>query len=320
MLKYKTYLKLLSLILVSIFGASLLYLYIFSKTYPLPILNRASLDAKFKFIRDQIDINTVDTIIVGSSIGLENISGVVLEESSKKCQSVLNLSGSGLRAAEIEQLLELLPTFPNLKRIIYSAQFSDFSGYTALQDFQPTLIKKYISNTLTFEDKVTLMSLTFQNIYSCIKRQWEWNDKHMSKNKFGYLGFDHTGSVPNHIYGKDIIKSRWEIPHSSKQDSKSYLTLNRIGKKMKNNGIKFYFIMQPYRIPLVKQFAHVRTTMQYFENNAKKIVLKNDGKFLNLHNKLGLSDRYFSDRSHLNNKGAEITANAIGVFIDKEEE
>ncbi len=302
-----------------IFAASFFYLYIFSKTYPLPILNRVSLDAKFKFIRDHIDTNTVDTIIIGSSIGLENISGARLEVSSKRCQSVLNLSGSGLRAVEIEQLLELLPTFPNLKRIIYSAQFSDFSGSATLKDFQSTLIIKYISNTLTFKDKVTLMSLTFQNIYSCIKRQWEWNDKHMSKNKFGYLGFDHTGSVPIHIYGNDIIKNRWEIPHSAKQDDKSYLTLDRISKTMKYSRIKFYFVMQPYRIPLVKQFEHVRSTMQYFENNVKQIVLKNEGKFLNLHDKLHLSDHYFSDRSHLNIKGAEITAKAIAAFIDKEE-
>lgn len=319
MFKYKIYLKFLFLIFVGIFITASLYLYTYSKSYPLPVLSRISLDSKLKFIKENVDINTIDTIIVGSSIGLENISGASLEESSASCKAVLNFSGSGLRASEVEQILELTTVFPNLKRVIYSAQFSDFSGFSILDNFQPTLIKDYISNTLTLKEKIELISITYQNIYTCIKWEWEWSDKHMSKNKFGYLGFDHTGSVPMHIYGKDIIRSRWNIPHSSKQDDKSYLALDRIAKKMESNGIKFYFIMEPYRIPLVEKFKHVRPTMQHFEKNAEKIVIKHDGNFLNLHEKLQLNDNFFADRSHLNDKGSVITGIAIGEFIDDKE-
>ncbi len=303
---------------MGIFGGAFLYLYVFSKTYPLPILNRISLDAKIKFIRDKIDIDTVDTIIVGSSIGLNNIQGDILEKSSIKCQSVLNLSGFELRASQVEQILELITVFPNLKRVIYSAQFSDFSESAILEDYDSNLIKRYITDTLSYKDDISILFHSYQNIYSCIQRNWNWKEKHMANNKFSYLGFDHTGSVPLHIYGQDIIKSRWEVPHSSKQNNRSYLALDRISKKIKSREIKLFFIMQPYRIQLVKQFKHVRSTMQYFENNIKKIVLKNNGKFLNLHNKLHLSDNYFADRSHLNDKGSAISAETIGKLIDKE--
>lgn len=316
---YKKYIKYLFFILGVIFISSSIFLYTYSKSYPLPILSRVSLDAKLKFIREKINIDAVDTIIVGSSIGLENISGSTLERSSNSCNVVLNFSGSGLRVPEVEQILELITVFPNLKRVIYSAQFSDFSGSSVLDSYRPKLIKDYISNTLTYREKLSLISTTYQNIYTCLKWRWEWSEKRMSKNKFGYLGFDHTGSVPMHIYGKDIIKSRWEVPHTDKQDKNSYIALDRIARKMNNNGIKLFFIMQPYRISLVEHFDHVLPTMKYFENHAKKIVLAHGGKFLNLHDKLRLGDKYFADRSHLNDQGSEITAVTIGRFIDQEE-
>ena len=319
MLKYKTYLKLLSLMLVSIFGAALLYLYIFSKIYPLPILNRVSLDAKIKFIRDQIDINTVDTIIVGSSIGLNNVQGDVLEKTSIKCQSVLNISGFELRAAQVEQILELTTVFPNLKRVIYSAQFSDFSASAILEEYDPALIKKYLTNTLNYQDDISILFHSYRNIFSCIQRNWNWKKKYMSNNKFSYLGFDRMGSVPLHIYGRDIIKRRWENPHLEKQDMSSYLTLERRVKKAKKDNINFYFVMEPYREALVNKFEHVHRTMNFFEYNVTKILLDNDGKFLNLHKQLHLSDDYFSDRSHMNDKGSTVIAQAIGQFIDENE-
>ncbi len=314
MQKYKTYVKILFLALLSIVGAAFLYLYIFSKIYPFPVLHRISLDAKINFIKDHIDIDKVDTIIVGSSIGLNDVQGAVLEKSCKKCQSVLNLSGFELRPPQVEQILELATVFPNLKRIIYSAQFSDFSEYAMLEDYNPNMVRRYLTNSLVFPDYISIIQ--YSDIISCIKRQWDWKTKYMLNNQFTYLGFDSTGSVPLHIYGRDIVKDRWEQPHSAKQDKRNYLVLKKMVKKAKKDDIHFYFIMEPYREPLVKKFKHVRPTMVSFEHSIKKIVVGNDGIFLNLHDKLHLNDDYFADRSHLNDKGSAITAEEIGKFID----
>lgn len=315
MQKYTIYVKILFLTLSSILGIALLYLYIFFKIYHFPILHRISLDTKIKFIRDQIDTNSVDTIIVGSSIGLNNIQGAVLEKSCKKCQSVLNLSGFELRPPQVEQILELTTVFPNLKRIIYSAQFSDFSEYAILEDYDPNMVRRYLTNSLGYLDYILIIQ--YSDIISCIKRQWNWKTKYMSNNQFTYLGFDSTGSVPLHIYGNDIIKRRWDQPHSAREDKRNYLILEKMVKKAKKDDIHFYFIMEPYREPLVKNFKHVRPTMVSFEHTVKKIVVDNGGIFLNLHDKLHLNDDYFADRSHLNDKGSAIIAEAIGRFIDE---
>lgn len=317
MLKFKTYIKLLFIVLMSIFGVVFFYLYIFSKTYPLPILNRVSLDAKIKFIKDNIDINKVDTIIVGSSIGLNNIQGAVLEQSSEKCDSVLNLSGFELRPYQISQILELTPVFPNLKRIIYSAQFSDFSASAVLEDYDSNLIKRYLTDTLSYYDHISIWFHSYQNIISCIQRNWNWKNKHMSNSKFTYLGFDHTGSVPLHIYGRDIIKYRWKQPHPQKQDLNNYFILDKMVKKVRKDNINFYFVMEPYREPLIKNFKHLRPTMTSFTHKVRKIMEDNDGNFMNLHEQLHLNDNFFADRSHLNDQGSVLTAEAIGKYIDE---
>lgn len=319
MLKHKTYLKFLFIILVSIFGVAFLYLYIFSKTYPLPILNRVSLDAKIKFIKNNIDINKVDTIIVGSSIGLNNIQGDILEKSCEKCKSVLNLSGFELRPNQVGQILELTSVFPNLKRIIYSAQFSDFSASAVLEDYDSKLIIRYLTDTLSYYDHISIWFHSYQNIISCIQRNWNWKDKHMSNNKFSYLGFDHTGSVPLHIYGGDIIKSRWEQPHPQKQDLNNYFILDKIVKKVRKDNINFYFVMEPYRELLITNFKHLRPTMTSFSYKVRKIMEENGGYFINLHEKLHLNDNFFVDRSHLNDQGSVLTAEAIGKYIDESE-
>jgi len=315
MQKYKTYVRILFLALLGIVSAALLYLYIFSKVYPFPVLHRISLDAKIKFIKDHIDIDKVDTIIVGSSIGLNDVQGAILEKSCKKCQSVLNLSGFELRPPQVEQILEITTVFPNLKRIIYSAQFSDFSAYARLEDYDPDMVKRYLTNSLWFSDYISI--ILHSDIISCIKRQWNWKTKYMSNNQFTYLGFDRTGSVPLHIYGQDIIKHRWEQPHSAKQDKKNYFVLEKMVKKAKKDNIHFYFIMEPYRASLVQKFKHVHPAMLSFDHSIKKIVVGNGGIFLNLHNKLDFNDDYFADRSHLNDKGSAITAKEIGRFIDE---
>lgn len=317
MITYKSYVKVLFSILIGLIIAALFYAYYFTKNYPLPITGRISFDAKITFIKEHIDREKVDTIIVGSSIGLNNVQGTVLEASSQKCQSVLNLSVYEATPTQIEQVLELTGIFPNLRRIIYSAQYSDFGYAGRIKEYDPSFIKAYLDDTMTFKEKISFYFHSCQNIFFCIRREWNWREKYMQNNQFTYLGFDSTGSVPLHIYGKDIIKSRWEKPHFDKQSKQAFGALERMSQKAYKENIDFIFVVQPYRGPLVKNFNHVRPVMQSFSHQTEQIVTKNGGRFLNLHDRLHLSDKYFADRSHLNDQGSVIGTKAIGKFIDQ---
>ena len=314
----KIYLKILFTILGLILAMTIAYTIDFSKKYPLPITNRISFDAKLKFIREHIDSDAVDTIIVGSSIGLNNIQGTYLEKVSKKCNSVLNLSIYEATALQVEQLLELTDAFPNLKRIIYSAQYSDFPHIKVLKDYDPKFLIKYIRNELNPIAYQALISRTCNNISFCMNREAQWDRKHMKSNKFEYLGFDTSGSVPLHIYGKDIVDHRWRLPQPGIMHPKSFEAVYHMAKRAENKNIKFYLAHQPYRQPLYDKYKKVRDAMAYFDKRINDIFKQVKGKLIVLQD-LHLNDDYFSDRTHLNDKGSIMTAEAIARYIDKVE-
>lgn len=295
------------------------YSYYFSKNYPLPLSNRISFDAKLQFIREHIDLDKIDTIVVGSSLALNNVQGIVLEETSKNCKAVLNLSMWSIGPVQVEQILELSDAFPNLERIIYSGQFSDFGSIAKLKDYDSVFLKKYISNELDPMEYSSLLLNSCKDLSFCINRQKEWKSKYGMKNKFAYLNFDYTGSAPLYMYGKDIVMSRWENPHGIGQHQGAFDALSRMVTKANKNGIKFYFVQQPYRQPLIDKYPHVQKTMEFFSKRVEKITLEKGGKFLNLYKALHLSDKYFADRSHLNDQGSALGSKVIGKFIDENE-
>ena len=315
---YKVYLKILFATLGFIFMSVILYAYYFAQHYPLPITDRISFDAKIKFIRDKIDTDKVDTLIIGSSIGLNDIQGSYLEKFSKNVTSVVNLSVYEATTLEAEQLLELSDTFPNLKRIIYSAQYSDFPHITRYKNYKPQILIQYMRHELGWIDSWLLMFHACRNIYFCMQRQNVWEEKHMQPNKFEYLGFDKTGSVPLHIYGKDIIGHRWRLPQPGIMHPESFAALSRMVQYANNKKLKFYLAHQPYRQPLYEKYKKVRDAMDYFDNHVRDIFMQHNGYLIVLQN-LHLSDAYFADRTHLNDKGSIMTAEAIGKFIDKQE-
>jgi len=314
----------LFLILGIIVTSTMGYAYYFSKTYPLPFTNRISFDAKIKFIREHIDVTKIDTIIVGSSIGLNNVQGAYLEKASKACKHVLNLSVFEASPVQVEQLLMLEDAFPNLKRIIYSAQFSDFQHASSFKDYQPKWIRLYIAHKLTPVAEMKFLADASKNIAFLKQREKKWVKDHLQSNKFTYLGFDHTGSVPLHIFEKDTYNNpfnarRWNNPHGSRYVAKAFEALDRISQDAYKKGIRFYMVQQPYRQELIKKYKHIPVELNTFLHRITKIVTKNHGKVLSLYKELPLDDACFADRSHLNEKGSRLSAEAIGKFIDQQE-
>jgi len=318
MLKYKIYVKILSLILVIIFGGSFLYVYHFSKTYPVPFTYRISLDEKFRFIRDIPDKTQIDTIIVGSSIGLNNIQGIILEESSSKVNHVVNISAYGLKTTEVEKLLNIISIFPNLKRVIYSAHFPDFSEAFTPDDYNLPFVKDYLNLEKETIDLPHAFH-AYKNIIQFVKNHWNW-EKQYKGDMFNFgLAFDKTGSIPLKLYGDDINRDKFDNPHPLTQDEENFKALERIAKNLQKEHIKFYLIIGPYRQPLLDKHEDVRQTMSTFVKKTDIIMQKYHGLYFNLHPILKLSDDYFVDRFHLNEQGSKLTAKTIGKFIDENE-
>lgn len=319
MLTSKTYVKILVTLLFAIFAGTFIYIYIYAKHYPIPLFSRISLDAKMMFIRDMTNKEDIDTIIIGSSVGLNNIQGIVLENESKKVEHVLNLSSFSLEVVHVEKIWDIILFFPNVKRVIYSAQSLDFTGESTFEITNLDFVKEYINldpNSINLKYSF----YAYKHFLQSVERHWDWEKKYMAHHKYSNIDFDRTGSAPLKIYGEDIIKRRWINPYVKETDEESYLSLARIMNKAEKDNIKFYFLAQPFRIPLLQEHKHIRERISYFQMRTQDIALKNNAYFLNMHMKLKLEDKYFADRLHLNDKGSVVATKALAGFIDANEQ
>jgi len=121
------------------------------------------------------------------------------------------------------------------------------------------------------------------------------------------------------VIGEFVSNGGYVFFMSTLENEKNFQALARMSTKMHRMHIKFYFIVGPYRQPLLDKHEDLRMTMEDFIVKTNKIITANSGFFLNLHPQLNLSDYYFVDRFHLNEHGSALTAKAIGKFIDKSE-
>lgn len=322
MLSYKTYVQIISSILLSIVIGSFIYIYFNSKSYPIPLFHRISLDAKMKFIRDMEKKNDIDTIIIGSSIGLNNIQGKVLENSSKKIKHVLNLSALGLTTTQVAQLTPLFSLFPNVKRVIYSSQFEDVSGTPLFNKNEVQFAKGYIKlgkNNLNY----TYSIYTFKHLIEFAKNHWKW-EKEYANNKTNHgLAFDHTGSVPLDMYGNNINHAMFSKPPKGTGTKliyqENFIALGKMIQFFKSKNIHFYFIAQPYRQYMIDNYEDIRIARDKFIHVSKNITKKYNENFLDLHYVLNLGDEYFVDREHLNSNGSKLSSVTVAKLIDNAE-
>lgn len=314
-MKPKTYLKRLFIGFAVIFSIAIGYVAYFNAHYPIPITDHISFDAKLKFVRDNIDPDKVDTLIIGSSIGLNDLLGSVMEKNAKKIGKVLNFSVYGATTLQAEQIMALADAFPHLKRVIYSAQYSDFPHTWRFKAYNPKLLIRYIRHELNPFAYVKLLFHACNNLMFCYHRQQRWVPDHMRSNTFESLIFDSSGSVPLHIYGKDIIGHRWRLPHPGIMNPESFRAVARMAKKAKEKGWRFYLVHQPYRKPLYEQNKYVRNAMDYFDMKAEEAMKPYGGVLIRIQ-PLGLGDAYFSDRTHLNDKGSPVVSKYVAQKID----
>jgi hypothetical protein len=312
----KQYLKYFFVCSLLIFFTVFAYMVYFNTKYPIPVTDRISFDAKLKFVRDQVDPDKIDTVIIGSSIGLNNLLGTEMENHSSSMENVLNLSVYGATALESEQLMQLTEAFPRLSRVIYSAQYSDMPHVRTFKSYHPKTLVKYMRHEL---DPISYASLFFHacsNLFFCYERQKKWHSKHMRNNVFESLVFDSSGSVPLHIYGKDIIGHRWRLPHPGIMHVQSFQAIERMAKWAKEVGFHFYVVHQPYRLQLYQEHQSVREAMHYFDIHVKEAISKYGGDLITVQ-PLGLDNRYFADRTHLNDKGSTVVSKYVAHLIDK---
>lgn len=157
---------------------------------PLRFTNSISYDAKINYLHDNKDkLVNAETIVIGSSMGLNNIESSLLKNSNLLGETI-NISSWGLKTSEIFQLLKLID-ITNKKYVIYSSQYIDFVDVPE-KSIDQEEIKKYIYNEFSiYPFYNTFKTLFPSNIGNYIK----YKQLYFDKNNYTYLNFDLNGDV-----------------------------------------------------------------------------------------------------------------------------
>lgn len=280
---------------------------------PLRFSSSISYDAKLNFLHDNQLINRSDTLVVGSSMAINNVDAKSLEENSNTLHNVINLASWGLQSADVTQLIQLID-LKKIKYIVYSTQYVDFYKYQK-KDIDEEEVKKYINREFSYYPYLRTIEVFFNNIDTYINFKKIYEDK----NRCSYLNFDKRGSVLLDINNQFIIKDRWFKDHKnevtlSDKSLNELLLLNSLAKK---NNIKLIVITSPIKEAYLNKSDKIRKVFNEYVTRLKRLSEENDFLYYNANDQLKLTDSYFVDGIHLHKRGAEVYSRNIAQFIDK---
>ena len=313
MMTGKTWIKSYFGILGLLFISAYLFIIAAEASYPLRITDSISFDEKLRFLKQTNRLSESDAVVVGSSMGLINLHGEVLENRSDKINTLANLSSWGVSTLQLEQILQLIEDQNKIKYVIYPTQVLDYSFDKRIpyNDDDFAEIKKYINNEFT----LFLYNRVFLNAFNFLKAFYNFKSYHQVENTYPSLLFDRTGGIVYKIYGDNIDQERWNDDRVFGLNKKNFAALSRISAKLSARNIKFIVVTTSLRLPILA--ASPEFLNQYQEYNLKmKQRAEEDGfHYLNLHEQLALSDDYFADSAHMNAEGAALVAQKVAEYI-----
>lgn len=298
------------------YAAIILSLYKVESKFHIPIYNHISMDTKIHFLKHRVDLEAADTIIIGSSLALNNINGELLEDTSVHVDKVVNLSGWHMQCPQQLPLLSRIINHGNVKRIIYPAQYLDFVGESDIE-------KRIIDNVFGYinedpADTFYLIMRASKNLITIIDRFFRW-DFFTNPKTYDYLVYDRTGGSQLDVSEHNAHPHRWGSvdTHSIAPFNEKTLTcLKELVSLSQTHGFDLLFVVQPFRKAVIESSPELNKIMIAFDERTKKILHNNNTYHINAHDLLNLDDTNFADKSHLNIQGSNATTKKLVEIID----
>lgn len=291
-------------------------LYQLESKFHLPFYNHVSMDTKMHFLRHRTDLKAVDTVIIGSSMALNNINGVLLEDTSPHVSKAVNLAAWHMQCVQQMPFLSQIISFGNIKRVIYPAQYLDFTGESGHDRRITNRVLGYLN-----EDSIDTFLLIFRaskNLITIIDHFLGW-EHYADPNTYDYLEFDRTGGSQLDMGEHNANPARWrniEIQTLAPFNEKNLTCLKELVSMSKTHGFDFIFVVQPFRKALIASSPDLKNIMIAFDAQTKEILNKSNTYHVNAHDLLNLDDSNFADKSHLNIQGSNISTVKLVEIID----
>lgn len=283
-------------------------LWLLYKGIPPRFSNSISYDAKIAFLGRTGLLDKADTLVVGSSMALNNVNGVVLEENSSQINRVANISSWGLEPIHIYQLLQVID-LKNIKTVIYSLQYGDFTVGDSDRVYSMYDVKRFLKHKIVFRPYFKRFTTAREDfdIYD------NFDEYYHDPQDYRYLVFDRTGGVSLNIKKENISHRRWIAKKYliKRLDPKAFIDFQRLIDFIKEHNIRLIVVRSPIRKAVLDSRPKAAKRVEEFSNKIAKITKKSGVSYLDLGKRLNLDDSCFVDFEHLSHKGTKIYTQAI---------
>lgn len=263
-----------------------------------PVTGSLSFDEKLYYTAGMKGVKDIDVLAVGSSMTFNNLSSApIADRISKK---FINFSSWGLTIEQTAYFIKfLVPLYKPKIVIIVSSPMDFYYSKRSPALFDKNEVRRYLMG----HDVIQSYGKHFDPIY-LLKLSKDIKELRSSNSRYESLLFDAYGGVLLDINKANIDRERWETRiDPARLDPEAYRALENLGLFLKQQKITFVMVQPPMRHAAVDglsgQLANHWQKVKDISSNTSFI-------FVNMHERLNLSDDFFVDYAHLNYKGADI--------------
>jgi hypothetical protein len=291
--------------------AALIAIQLFQQRLPAPRLStNPAFNEKIRWLKSHTG-NGCDILILGSSMGLNNMDGLDIANSLPGA-TVVNAGSWGMSIADLDKMLAVMLTRCTPKVIVFAVFLGDFTNAWN-KDIEWNEVDKYLSSPggalWTYLENMDLFyyARTFlsQHFFNPVT----------ANTKYSALDFDRTGGVLFEGYGFEIDPGRWAGYRdfywgNAAAINQQMQSFNDILQQASDIGAKVIVVSMPMR-PVAREALEKPTAKGVWEAVRATVDSRHD-LFIDA-NTLELDDSNFTDFAHLNHVGAAKLASALVV-------
>jgi hypothetical protein len=270
-----------------------------------------SFDEKVRFLRNSSS-KQCDVLVVGSSMALSNLESQTMLKHLPKGTRLLNVGAWSIKVGHIRAMLECLLGVYRPDRIILVCGLMDFyRDPRPSQFFDAGEVTQFIDGSPYWLSVWRHFDLQYY-----VKWSFKISQDRSTRRDYYSLMFDACGAVPLDISFPEINPRRWNRKVEPEQlDPSQYEELGRLADVVRSKGLRLICVQSPLR----QGSTPVGATAAVDEHwRRMDEILRSRGFHLFNLNAIGLSDEYFADYSHLNEKGALIFSELVGRELDSQ--
>jgi hypothetical protein len=277
------------------------------------ITGSVSFNEKAGWLRRALQKNrSVDIVIAGSSMGVNNLDGEELAKIAGT-RAILNLSSWGINISGSCQLLSALMDSIHPRLVILPVFFGDFRP-ERIRDIDLPLFKQCVlGGNLPWLYLRNLDPIYYYNTY-----RDQTSDLSLQRRSYSSLHFDAFGGVPFSDDHFQYDAQRWDSYRDDAAvdfqiDPAALANLRATLENLKSRGVAVMMVVCPMR--KVAEEKLFPATESRLWGPVRAMVEGAGGHFVDVGDRNDFNDALFVDSYHLNQNGARKVADCIAPYV-----